>query len=134
MRATRPVTGFTLIELMIAVAIVAILASIAYPSYQEQVSKSRRAEAKAALMDAASRAERYRSARADASYTGFGNPGATEHGFYNVTVNVTSATTYTLTAQRQGVQAGDRCGDYTLTNTMVKGLANETTGTVATCW
>lgn len=44
--------GFTLIELMIVVAIVAILAAVAYPSYRDSISKSRRAEARAQLMDA----------------------------------------------------------------------------------
>ena len=51
--------GFTLIELMIAVAIVGILAGIAYPSYQDSVRKSRRADAKGALLGFANAMERY---------------------------------------------------------------------------
>lgn len=51
--------GFTLIELMIAVAIVAILAAIAYPSYIEHLTKSRRASAQAFMTDAASRQQQY---------------------------------------------------------------------------
>lgn len=51
--------GFTLIELMIVVAIIAILATIAYPSYDEQVRKSRRAAARALLMEAATQQEQY---------------------------------------------------------------------------
>lgn len=49
-RTRRHAAAFTLIEVMIAAAIIAILTAVAYPSYQEQIRKSRRAEAKAALL------------------------------------------------------------------------------------
>lgn len=55
----RNLQGFTLIELMVTVAIVGILAAIAYPSYKNSVTKSRRAEGKSLLLDAAAREERY---------------------------------------------------------------------------
>ncbi|MDW7601742.1 prepilin-type N-terminal cleavage/methylation domain-containing protein, partial [Stenotrophomonas maltophilia] len=57
--AGRLARGFTLIELMIVVAVVAILAAIAYPSYSEHVRKSRRAQAKADLVEYAQLAERF---------------------------------------------------------------------------
>jgi type IV pilus assembly protein PilE len=57
--ARRPQGGFTLIELMITVAVVAILAAIAFPSYSLFMKKSRRGEAEAALMDIAQRQQQY---------------------------------------------------------------------------
>lgn len=51
--------GFTLIELMVVVAVIGILASIAYPSYQEYVRKSRRAEGRTALLELLQQQERY---------------------------------------------------------------------------
>jgi type IV pilus assembly protein PilE len=58
-RATFAAVGFTLIELMVAVAIVAILTAIAYPSYLSQMKKSRRAAAESTLMDIAQREQQY---------------------------------------------------------------------------
>lgn len=64
---TRPSSGFSLIELMIALGIAAILAAIAIPMYQKQVQKSRRTDARTAVLDLAGREERYLSV--SASYT-----------------------------------------------------------------
>lgn len=55
--------GFTLIELMITVAIVAILAGVAYPAYTEHVRKGKRAEARAALLNLLQQQERYMTQR-----------------------------------------------------------------------
>ena len=52
-------SGFTLIELMVVVVVVAVLSSLAYPSYQEFVAKAKRTEGKAALLDAAQALERH---------------------------------------------------------------------------
>ena len=133
--------GFTLIELMITVAIVAILAGIAYPSYRESVGRSARAELKAALLENAQFLERNFTVANKYNQDSAGNAltlpatqspkdGAAK---YTIAANSTTATDYTLTATRAGSMASDKCGDFTLTNTGVKGLANAT-APLAECW
>lgn len=127
--------GFTLIELMIAVAVLGIIAAIAYPSYQEQIRKTRRSDAKAALMDAAAKAERH--------YTQFGNYGGTipipatsENGYYTITLTAAttaSPQTYSITATRAGQQANDKCGNYAIDQTQAKTVAGGNLG-AAQCW
>lgn len=63
-----PSTGFTLIELVVVIAIVGILAAMAFPFYQEHIAKTRRAEAMSALSSAAAAFERYRAGQPDFSY------------------------------------------------------------------
>jgi len=65
----RRARGFTLIEIMIAVAIVAILVAIGLPAYQEQIAKSRRAEGKTALLKAVQLQERFYTASVNAQYS-----------------------------------------------------------------
>lgn len=127
--------GITLIELMIVVVIVAIIASIAYPSYREQMQKTRRADAKAALMDAAARMERH--------YTQFGTysgtvaiPATSPEGYYSITATVTgvNSQTFTITADAPAgtAQDGDDCGDYGINQAQQKTVS----GTLGAnlCW
>lgn len=119
--------GFTLIELMITVAIVGILAMIAIPSYQEQVAKSRRAEAMRGLGDLQLRQERWRSNHTSyGTYADLGSPSVDN---YTLSVSGVSGTGYTLTATRAGAQAGDRCGNFVMTvaaGVATKSLASAT--------
>ena len=130
--------GFTLVELMIVVAIVGILAAIAYPSYQAQVTKSKRAEGKALLLEVAQTLEKckvlygvYNNANCAAhdSVTD-ANSRTSEGGFYVVTATATSATAFALQAVPQ--QADAICGTLTLDQAGRKG--ENGTGTVAECW
>lgn len=132
----RAVAGFTLIELMIVVAVVAILAAIAVPSYQEQVRKSRRAQAKADIVEYVQMAERFFTV--NNTYVGFALPatvspreaGATAR--YNLAATTQTATQFVLTATATGPQASDRCGDLSVSNT---GLKTESgSATLAECW
>lgn len=80
--------GFTLLELMITVAIVGIIAAIAYPSYLSQMQSSRRADGQAALMDIGARQERffYDQRTYAGSIVGLNAPNQSQEGFYNLSI------------------------------------------------
>jgi type IV pilus assembly protein PilE len=107
--------GFTLIELMVTVAIVAILAAIAFPSYQQYVIRGKRSAAKAAMMDLANREQQYLLANrlyADtAALTGTGyapDSDVTQHYSWAVTVNnAATPPNFTITFTGTGGQASD---------------------------
>ena len=132
----RSAGGFTLIELMVVVAVVAILASIALPSYQEQIRKSRRAQAKSDLVEYPQMAERFFTV--NNTYVGFALPAAQsprEAGStarYNLALTTQTATAFVITATATGPQASDRCRNLSLSNT---GLKTESgAATLAECW
>lgn len=129
--------GFTLIELMIVVAVVAILSAIAYPSYQEYVRRGHRAEARAGLLQAAQWMERAATAQGTYPRTAQFPAGlrAVPNGRYTIALNSTDGESFTLTATPQGGQSGDRCGAYTLSNTGLRGANGSTSGAIVTeCW
>ena len=137
MRA-KPATGFTLIELMITVAVVAILAGVAYPSYLGMISKGRRADAKSAMLDVAQRMERFyteRSTYVGASLGATGIHAATSaQGHYTLAITAQTASAFTLTATPTGAQAGDACGTYGYNQAGAKSVGGGATLSSATCW
>ena len=136
MVSKRYQAGFTLIELMITVAIIGILASIALPSYQQHVLRTRRVTASACLMEMAQFMERQYAtgltyavalpvSSCQADLTAY-------YGFAFATGQPT-ASTYTLTAAPTGAQSGDtKCGTLSLTHAGIKEVSG--TGSAPECW
>lgn len=130
----RPISGFTLIEVMIVVAIVGILAAVAYPSYQDYLKKARRSDAQQLMMEIQSKEQQYlldrrlyTSALNDTglnlSKDGWSFTSATvmTNSYYNLSVTVDNAVappTFSMTATAIGTQVSD--GNLTLTNTGTK--------------
>lgn len=150
-----PQGGFSLIELMIVVAIVAILASIVVPSYRESVAKGRRAEVRTVLLEAGQWMERHYSenfrydtntagtAIADLFPASLRQSPRDTGGAYTLAVSAVTARSYTITATpvAGGPMANDRCGAFQITNTGVRsnpGFSVAAFGTAeaaaAACW
>jgi len=117
------------------VAVVAILAAVAYPSFQDAVRKSRRGQAKADMVEYAQLAERFHSVQN--SYVGFDLPedvspregGATVR--YNLTLDDVTANEFTINAEAVGDQEKDHCGDLSLNQA---GEKDSSDGELSDCW
>ena len=128
------ISGLTLVEVMVTLAIIAILAGLAYPQFNGYMLRAHRADAKAILMESAQTMERIFTT--NNTYAGFAVPsnvspkGATGNAIrYNISFPApATASAYTLQAVPTGAQANDTCGTLTITNTGAQ------TPTTAGCW
>ncbi|WP_305072807.1 type IV pilin protein [Propionivibrio sp.] len=133
----RQEDGFSLIELMVVIGIVAILATVAYPSYQEYVARARRADAKTVLLENAQFLERFYTQ--NGTYVGAALPvteapkeGSTK--FYNISFVVdATSTAFQIQAVPKNGQAGDRCGKLRVNQSNQKSVADATLSSTE-CW
>jgi type IV pilus assembly protein PilE len=144
-RSNRSSAGFTLIELMVTLVIATILVTIAVPAYTTQMQKSRRTDAKTAVLDIAAREERvfsttnaYSSTATDMGYTAF--PQTVGSGYYTVSVTVPdpaqAAGTPSFIVKATPVAGGPQAADAQCTSFSVNSLGQRTaTGTLGNlCW
>jgi type IV pilus assembly protein PilE len=141
--------GFTLVELMVTIAIGAMLLAIATPSYLTHVRKSRRTEAKAALLDLASREERYMSTNnaysnvaANLGYSAL--PTTVGNGYYQMTVpapvavTATAPASFTTTATPVAGKGQDKdlsCASFTVDSTGKQSSVNSAgADSSSICW
>lgn len=129
--------GFTLIEVMIVVAIIGILSAIAMPLYRQYIDNARRAEARALLMENAQYMQRFYTANNGNFAKTLDNRDPvlpnTANNFYDfriVPADLT-ATTFTLEAKPKGTMENDKCGTLGVTNT---GARKSSKLTAAECW
>ncbi len=137
-------SGFTLIEMMIVIAIIGIIAAFAYPNYVEQVRKSKRSDAKVALQQVAQRQESFyaRSLAYATSLTALGYATDTidspEREYRITLLPVATAQTFTLTATpgtSSGQQHDQQCATFSLDQMGRKTAADSnSTNTSRVCW
>ena len=135
--------GFSLIELMVVVVIIAILAAIALPSYGRYVYRVRRADGQELLLRIANAQERFYAGNnhyGSLSDIGYADPVNSEKGYYLASSNVadgsTSAQAYTAEVNPQNAQAPDVCGALTINDAGVKTpLASSASSAInGKCW
>ena len=149
MNWNKRLSGYTLVEIMVVVAIIAILATLAIPSYLDSVRKSRRADAQAAITTVQLEQQKLRAScrffggtigaanncAANAGDSTVGVAATSPDGWYTIAISDESATGYTVTATGTGDQVNDDEGDVVCTMVLTVSAANPNgVRTPADCW
>lgn len=135
-------TGFTVVELVIVIAVIAILAAVVLPTYQNAIRKSRRMDARIALSTIAQLMERYstqNNSYVGATLASSGQPpvigtlpysNLSENGIYSISIGTPTANEFTILATPIGDQSLDVCSSFTLDQAGTRGPAS----LASQCW
>lgn len=137
-RASWPPRGFTLVEVLIVLAVLCVLSAAALPSFQGQLARSRRADGQQALQALAQGLERQYSERGTyvGASVGAGGvyPALSAGGYYVLSIVHLSADGYSLAATPQGAQAADGCATLGYDHLGVRSVNAAATLPTAHCW
>lgn len=131
--------GFTLIELAIALVVVAMLSAMAYPSYNAYMARTRRADAKQSLLELAQRLERYYTERGTYAGATLGGtngiyPASSTAGYYTLTIGTQTAEAFTISATPTGAQTGDACAAFGYNQLGEQSVSTAATLSAGKCW
>lgn len=134
-----PRRGFTLIELAIGIAVVAILAAMSYPSYRSYIVRSHRADAKQALLELAQRLERYYTERGTYAGATLGGsngiyPATSTGGYYTLSIVTQTAEGFSISAAPAGTQVGDACASFGYNHLGEQSVSSAATLSAGQCW
>lgn len=130
--------GFTLVELMIALAVVVLLSAVAYPSYQQQVAKGRRTDAKQALLELSQKMERYYTERGTYVGAALGAtglyPNVSSGGYYDLSIAAQTLDGFSVKATPRGSQTGDACASFLYNQLGEQSVSSNASLSAVKCW
>lgn len=130
--------GFTLIEMMIALVVVGLLSALAYPTYQQQVAKGRRTDAKQSLLELSQRMERFYTERGTYVGAALGNtglyPAVSSGGYYDLTITAQTLDGFTVKASPRGSQTGDACASFLYNQVGDQTVSSDASLSAVKCW